>query len=404
MAHDLDFLVYGATGYVGRRAARMLLEQLPDAKVGLCGRNPTKLEALQTELGGGEIVIADSAEPASVHDAVARAPVVLACAGPFVRMGTPVVEGCVKHGSHYVDITGETHWVHGLIERFHDEAKANGTFIIPFSGYDSIPSDVCTWLCVKELRQTHDQGTRQVVTAMGGKGGVNGGTAQTALAMFDNPEHQALTEDPFVLCPDFDIDDAERQARLDRPGVRRDLDGVPRAPYFMARINSRVVYRSSRLFAAAGQPYGSGFTYDELMDLGKSSAGLKARIASGVQRAMEAGIASEAVRPLFAKLIPSSGEGPSEDAIQNGFTKTTAVAEGDGGARSRVRLKSKGDPGNAFTALCLVTSARCLAEDAEAIGAGQAGKGGLLTPSFALGEHLVTRLREQGVSLEVSTD
>jgi short subunit dehydrogenase-like uncharacterized protein len=403
MAHDLDFLVYGATGYVGRRASRMLLEQLPDVRVGLCGRNPQKLEALQANLGGGEIVIADSAEPGSVHEAVARAPVVLACAGPFVRMGTPVVEGCVKHGSHYVDITGETHWVHGLIKRFHEEARQRGTFIIPFSGYDSIPSDVSAWLCVDALRKTHGS-TRQVISVMGGKGGFNGGTAQTGLAMFDNPEHQALAEDPFVLCPEFDIGADVRRARRDRPGVRPDLDGIPRAPYFMARINSRVVYRSARLFGAAGEPYGPRFAYDELMDLGKKSAGLKGRLASGIMRATEAGMASDTFRPLLAKMVPASGEGPSEEAIVNGYTKATVVGEGEGGARARVHLSSKGDPGNAFTALCLVASARCLAEDGDELGVGDAGKGGLLTPAFALGHHLVDRLRDQGVRIDVSVD
>jgi short subunit dehydrogenase-like uncharacterized protein len=404
MARDLDFLVYGATGYVGRRAARLLIEQLDGARVGLAGRNPTKLEALQAELGGGEVVIADSAEPSSVHDAVARAPVVLACAGPFVRMGTPVVEGCVQHGTHYVDITGETHWVHGLIERFHEEARKNGTFIVPFAGYDSIPSDLCTWLCVKALREDHDQGTRRVVSAMFMKGGMNGGTGQTMLAMFDHPAHQALMEDPFVLCPDFDVGDEEREARRDRPGVRRDLDGVPRAPFFMARINSRVVYRSSRLFASTGAPYGSDFFYDELMDLGRSRAGLKGRIASGLMRATEAGLSSSALRPLIAKAIPSSGQGPTEEQIVNGFTRSTVVGEGERGARVRAVLRYEGDPGNALTASCLVASARCLAEDGDKLGTGEPGRGGLLTPSFAMGEHLAGRLRDQGVSLELNGD
>ena len=37
---------------------------------------------------------------------VRRAKVVIAVAGPFAAVGTPVVQACVRNGTHYVDITG----------------------------------------------------------------------------------------------------------------------------------------------------------------------------------------------------------------------------------------------------------------------------------------------------------
>lgn len=42
----------------------------------------------------------------SMYSLVSQAKVVIACAGPFTEVGTPVVEACVKMGTHYVDITG----------------------------------------------------------------------------------------------------------------------------------------------------------------------------------------------------------------------------------------------------------------------------------------------------------
>lgn len=37
---------------------------------------------------------------------VKQAKVVIACAGPYAQIGTPVVDACVRLGTHYVDITG----------------------------------------------------------------------------------------------------------------------------------------------------------------------------------------------------------------------------------------------------------------------------------------------------------
>ena len=42
---------------------------------------------------------------------VSQAQVVIAMAGPYALMGTPVVEAAMETGTHYVDITGgKTQW------------------------------------------------------------------------------------------------------------------------------------------------------------------------------------------------------------------------------------------------------------------------------------------------------
>jgi hypothetical protein len=64
-------------------------------------------------------------------------------------MATDLVEACVNQRTHYVDITGETIWVRELIDRHHARAAADGTRIIPFCGFDSVPSDLGTFLMVR---------------------------------------------------------------------------------------------------------------------------------------------------------------------------------------------------------------------------------------------------------------
>ena len=49
------------------------------------------------------------------------------------------MDACVRLQTDYVDITGETTWVADLIDTYHSSAEKAGTFIVPMSGYDSIP-------------------------------------------------------------------------------------------------------------------------------------------------------------------------------------------------------------------------------------------------------------------------
>lgn len=52
------------------------------------------------------LLYADSNDQASVDSVVSQAKVVIACNGPYAQLGTPVVDACVRLGTHYVDITG----------------------------------------------------------------------------------------------------------------------------------------------------------------------------------------------------------------------------------------------------------------------------------------------------------
>lgn len=73
----------------------------------------------------------DVTNPEEVDKVVQAAKVVINTVGPFWRWGTPVVKyvalcvprstpnrvcrACARHGVHYVDITGEPHWVREVI-------------------------------------------------------------------------------------------------------------------------------------------------------------------------------------------------------------------------------------------------------------------------------------------------
>ena len=81
----------------------------------------------------------------------------MSTAGPFARYSNSLVKSCVDNKTHYTDITGENHWVKGLIDRFHDKAALDGTRIIPSCGYDSIPSDLGVLLLQKNSLKKYEK-------------------------------------------------------------------------------------------------------------------------------------------------------------------------------------------------------------------------------------------------------
>jgi short subunit dehydrogenase-like uncharacterized protein len=122
-------------------------------------------------------------------------------------------------------------------------------------------------------------------------------------------------------------------------------------------------------------------------------------IANGTKLGLGAlmiGLSLPPTRYVLDRVLPKPGEGPSERARNEGhftvdiFTRTTT------GARYRARVKAKGDPGYAATAVMLGESALALVHDREAL---PPSEGGVLTPATALGDALVTRLRAAGLEI-----
>lgn len=53
------------------------------------------------------ILVADASDKQSLEHLTKSTKVVLATAGPFAVLGTPIVEACVATSTNYCDITGE---------------------------------------------------------------------------------------------------------------------------------------------------------------------------------------------------------------------------------------------------------------------------------------------------------
>jgi short subunit dehydrogenase-like uncharacterized protein len=114
-------VIYGATGLTGSLLAEELVAR--GQPVVLSGRDRGRLERLANRLGGLEFRQAEVHDARRMAAALAGARVVVACAGPFLKVGEPVLRAAIEAGAHYLDITGEQAFMRDMYERYDSRAR-----------------------------------------------------------------------------------------------------------------------------------------------------------------------------------------------------------------------------------------------------------------------------------------
>ncbi|KAI5119826.1 hypothetical protein M0805_004761 [Coniferiporia weirii] len=425
----IDILVLGATGFTGKLITRYLHvhRERDSFSFGVAGRSKARLNELAEELGLGAAVPifeVDVTRDDEVYDAVRHAKVVISAVGPYFRWGMSVVRVCARLGVHYVDINGETPFVHEIISQYDYIATKTRAIIVPSCGFDSIPSDALAFLGARALRAaTHGRaGIAQSHTMFSMGGGLSGGTISTALSLLDNIPRSAWRAllDPFVLSP------VKGPVRGDRgshglvhklPFVRPVLYGLvtPLAPHNIAivqRTRGLLAFRARELEVAASKTpteensaeaeeaivYGDAFDYSE----STKAWGLISAYLIGFGFAL--GGACLALFPplrwLFGKIGTQPGKGPSDEVLEKGFMKVrnVSVSEPIPGLKKPIvvetTVRGRGDPGYTLTAVMVSESALCLLAPERLTPLAR--NGGVLTPMSALGDTLLRRLAASG--------
>jgi short subunit dehydrogenase-like uncharacterized protein len=397
---ELDIVLYGATGFVGRLTAQYLARSAPaGTRIALAGRSQERLEAVRAELGpqaaGWPLLVADSQDGDALAAIAARTTALATTVGPYRKYGTPLVEACAAAGTHYADLAGETLFMRDTIDRFDAAAKASGARIVHACGFDSIPSDLGVFALHEAAGELED--TTLVVRRV--KGGLSGGTIASMKGTVDEVRADRsllkVLGDPYALSPD-------RAAEPDL-GRESDLRGTERdeeldtwlGPFVMAGINTRVVRRSNAL---QGWAYGRRFRYREVMAFGDGIVGrLRATAVAAGTAGVTVGLAVPPARMVLDRVLPDPGQGPKDDLVRDGFFKIEVHARTPSGERWVARVEAKGDPGYGATSVMLGESALCLALDGERLPA----RAGVLTPATAMGTVLADRLRAAGQTLQV---
>jgi len=404
---DLDVVVFGATGFVGRlTAAYLAAHAAGGVRIGLAGRSPERLAAVRAGLGRGAaswpLITADSADAASLRALAERTRVVTTTVGPYRKGGIALVGACVDTGTHYADLTGEVTFMRDSIDRYHDAATRARVRIVHGCGFDSIPSDLGV-LLLHDAAQSDAAGDLEDATLVATlKGGLSGGTiASMRLQLQDvraDRRLRRLVADPYALSPDRSEEPSLGDER-DLMTVRHDDDlDTWTGPFVMAGANTRVVRRSNALQSWA---YGRGFRYREVMGFGAGATGqIRAGIMTAGLAGLAAGLTHAPSRALLDLVLPSPGEGPGERRRNAGWFRMDIHARTSKGALYVSTVAAQGDPGYAATSLMLGESALCLAFDEESLPR----RAGVLTPATAMGMRLVERLRAAGMTLRVRSE
>jgi short subunit dehydrogenase-like uncharacterized protein len=395
--------VFGATGFTGRLVAGYLAEHAPGGvRVGLAGRSQKRLADVRSQLppaaSDWPLLVADSADPASLAALAQTARVVVSTVGPYRRQGLALVEACAAAGTDYADLTGEVLFIRDSIDRCQQTAAGTGARIVHCCGFDSIPSDLGV-LLLHQAAEADGAGdledTTLVVTAL--KGGVSGGTLASMMGQLDEVRADArlgqVVDDPYALSPDRA---AEPDLGDERDLTRPSYDPALRmwlGPFAMAGINTRVVRRSNALQDWA---YGHQFRYRETTGFGSGPAApLRGTATSVAFRSLEAGLAFGPSRALIGRLLPAPGQGPSDKTRRNGYFRIQVHTRTAAGTRYVARVEAQGDPGYAATSVMLSQSALCLALDRDQLPS----LAGVLTPASGMGAALINRLNAAGLTL-----
>ena len=164
-------MVYGAYGYTGQlvveEAQRKGLEPV------LAGRDAESVERLSTATG---LESRRFSLDEGFDEELADIEAVLHCAGPFVRTSRPMVDACIRTGTHYLDVTGEIAVFESIMSRDREASEANVS-LIPGVGFDVVPTD-----CLAARLSSDVQGATHLVLAFSSRrGGISRGTLKTMI-------------------------------------------------------------------------------------------------------------------------------------------------------------------------------------------------------------------------------
>lgn len=166
------FMIYGATGYTGKLVARTAKAQGLNPL--LAGRNEARLKSIAAQ-HGFEYQAISLDDPDALDAGLAQVDAVLHIAGPFSQTSKPMVDACLRTGTHYLDITGEIDVFEACAAR-DEEAKKAGVMLMPGVGFDVVPSD-----CLAAHMKARMPDASELTLGISGLGQMSHGTAKTGI-------------------------------------------------------------------------------------------------------------------------------------------------------------------------------------------------------------------------------
>ena len=396
---QFDIIIWGATSFTGKLVVEYLFKKFASTKIkwAIAGRNKEKLENVRSKVADKNIpiFIADSFDEKSLSVIVKKSKVICSTVGPYSLYGSLLVELCVKHSTNYCDITGEAHWIRTIIDKFHKDAKKKKIKIVNSCGFDSIPSDMGVYFIQNEIKKAYKSYAKSIKMRVAGiRGGISGGT----YGSMNNLLKEAYADKSVfkVLNNPYGLNPRDKMEGLDKKDLRKIIfDNESKSwiyPFIMAGINTKIVRRSNAL---SNFQYGKEFTYEEATMAGKGISGFWKAILALFPLAMIGINPNSFLKKIVNSFMPKPGEGPGIEKRKNGFYNLRFYITIDKKRKAFAKVIGDSDPGYGSTSKMLAESALSLAFD------NLPGNYGVITPSFAMGDKLLNRLKENaGLSFE----
>ena len=383
---EYDIIIWGASGFTGRLVAEYLYKNYnaKDLNWAIAGRDELKLSSIREKFLDNTIpiVLADSFDEKSLNEMTRTAKVVCSTVGPYAKYGSLLVKSCVKNKTHYCDLAGEAQWIRKMIDLHHEEAKNNEVKIVNSCGFDSIPSDMGVYFIYKNILKKNLSIKMRVT---GAKGGYSGGTYASMQNIIKeasiNKEIRRNLTNPYGLNP------IGEQSGMDKSDLRSVIyDSKIKtwiSPFLMAGINTKIVRRSNAL---SNYNYGKEFKYDEAVMAGSGFKGRLNGIILSIPLIFLAAKPGSLFNKIFNFFSPKPGEGPNKKERESGYFNLRFFVFQEKSDTAIFKVTGDRDPGYGSTSKMLAESAICLAKD------NLDNKFGVLTPSYAMGDHILNRL------------
>ncbi|MBI2426188.1 MAG: saccharopine dehydrogenase NADP-binding domain-containing protein [Candidatus Hydrogenedentes bacterium] len=334
-----SLLIYGSYGYTGELIVQRAMEL--GLRPILAGRSAEKVSQ-QAARHGLEHRAFALERPEDVAGGLAGCKAVIHCAGPFSRTAKAMAAGCMKAGTHYLDITGEIE-VFEAMAALGREAEAAGVMLMPGTGFDVVPSD-----CLAAHMKSRLPGAQTLLLAFHSAGRTSHGTA---LTMAENIHKGGMIRKGGALTS---VPGAYRIREIDFGDAHRVAMTIPWGDV-------------STAFYSTGIP-----NIEVYM-----AAPLGLRLASSASRYIGGLLGSAPVQQFIQGRIPAGGPSPEERA--RGYCLLWAEATDAAGTSVRARLKTP--EGYTLTAMTAVGIA-------QKVLAGNF-KTGFQTPGMAYGKDLI---------------
>lgn len=392
---EFDITLFGATGFTGKLTAQQLASKRnkEDFSLAISGRNKGKLYSLKFELEkkypGSEIniIIADVEEEPSIRKMAESSKVLISTVGPYIQYGEVVVKACVIYGTHYLDITGEGAFVDQIERKYHQQAIQSESKIINCCGYDSIPADLGAYFTNKLLPEDEKKEIECFISVdsrdlLSLYSSVSGGTWHTAIDFIMNKREMERQSNSYK--------------RINYASHPRNISALPFEFRYREDSNTfgiplPVVDVEIVLRSALNLPeYGSNFSYGHFLSI----KGLPNFLTGLFGFSAFFGVAQIPYIKDILYSLKSSGDGP-EEKIRNTNSFCHSFI-GKSNSKSVMATVSGGDPGYGDTSKILAESAICILNDPLP------DRYGVITPAFAMGDFLLTRLSENaGITFDV---